>query len=76
MLMVLSIVDLLGCFWSWGVMHNYATEMAKRRSSYTGGFYDLTEREVEAVPDWIAGVNLLFSLGSVALLVTGIVLFW
>lgn len=72
-LMVIAIVATVGCFWSWGVMHNYATEFAKLRSNYTGGFYDITKREVEAVPDWITTVNMIFTLVALVLLITGIV---
>lgn len=73
-LMVLAIVITIGCLWSWGVMHNYATELAKRRPDYTGGFYDITGHEADRVPDWIAIVNMLFSLAGVALLITSILL--
>lgn len=73
-LMILAIVAALACFWSWGIMHNYATEQAKRRSNYTGGFYDITKREAHAVPDWICTVNMLFSLAGLILLITGIVI--
>ncbi|MGB2984526.1 MAG: hypothetical protein WBE26_01475 [Phycisphaerae bacterium] len=73
-LMVIAIVALVGCFWSWGIMHNYATELAKRRSNYTGGFYDVTKREAHSVPDWITVINMVFSLAGLVLLTTGIVL--
>ena len=73
-LMVLAIVAAVGCFWSWGIMHNYATDVAKRKSNYTGGFYDITHREAQAVPDWISMVNMLFSLAGLVLLITGIVM--
>jgi len=73
-LMILAILAAIGCFWSWGVMHNYATELAKRRRNYTGGFYDITPKEAEAVPDWISRLNIGFSLLGLLLLITGIVL--
>ena len=73
-LMILAIVAAVGCFWSWGIMHNYATEAAKRRSNYTGGFYDITNREAQAVPDWISTANMLFSLAALVLLNVGIVM--
>ena len=57
-----------------GVMHNYATEAAKGRLDYSGGFYDFTKREVESVPDWPAVVNLLSFIAAVGLLITGLVL--
>lgn len=72
-LMVIAIVSAVGCFWSWGIMHNYATEAAKRRPDYTGGFYDITNREAKAVPDWVATLNMIFALVGVVLLITGIV---
>lgn len=73
-LMVIAIFVSVGCFWSWGIMHNFATIQARRRSDYSGGFYDLTTQEVEAVPDWITRVNLLFSLIGLVLLIVGIVI--
>jgi len=73
-LMILAIVAAVGGFWSWGIMHNYTTELAKRRPDYTGEFYDITDREARAVPDWITVVNMVFSLAGLVLLVTGIVL--
>jgi hypothetical protein len=72
-LMVFAIIVAVGCFWSWGVMHNYATELAKRRSDYTGGFRDIASREAEGVPNWITLVNMLFSLAGLILLIIGIV---
>jgi len=72
-LMVVAIVTAVGCFWSWGIMHNYATNLAKRRSDYTGGFYDLTKQEAEAVPNWITVVNMGVSFLGVILLIAGIV---
>ena len=73
-LMILAIVTTVGCFWSWGIMHNYATDMAKRRSNYTGGFYDITDQEADLVPNWITIVNMLFSLAGLVLFITGIVM--
>ena len=60
--------------WSWGVMHNHATEAAKNRSSYTGGFSDFTKREVDAVPDWLAMVNLVGFVAAVGLLIAGFII--
>ena len=73
LLMVFAIVAAVGCFWSWGIMHNYATELAKRRSNYTAGFYDITNREAQAVPNWLATLNMIFTLAGVTLLIIGIV---
>jgi hypothetical protein len=72
-LMGVAIATTVGCFWSWGVMHNYATDAAKRRSDHTGGFYDLTKQEAEAVPNWITVVNMVFSFLGIILLIAGIV---
>ena len=71
-LMILAIIITIGCFWSWGVMHNFAIESAKRRRNYRGGFYDVMPQEVESVPDWITCINMGFSLIGLLLLVTGI----
>ena len=73
-LMILAIIATIGCFWSWGVMHNFATESAKRRRNYGGGFHDIIPQEVESVPDWIARINMGFSLIGLLLLITGIVM--
>ncbi len=72
-LMVIAIVAAVGSLWSWGIMHNYATDLAKRRSNYTGRFYDITDSEAGAVPNWIAIVNMIFSLAGLVLVITGIV---
>ena len=53
-------------YWSFGVMHNYATEAAKRRSGYEGGFSDFTAREVDEIPNWIGAVNLAATIAVVA----------
>jgi hypothetical protein len=72
-LMTLSIIATIGCFWSWGVMHNYVTELAKRRRNYTGGFYDFTPKEIQAVPNWITWLNMGFTFMGVILLIIGII---
>ena len=68
----LAVFTAVGTFWSYGVMHNFATEAAKRRSSYKGKFYDITAKETDSVPNSIAGMNLLFSLASIGLLMYGV----
>jgi len=73
-LMILAIIAAIGCFWSWGVMHNYATEAAKRRNNYRGGFHDIMPHEAQAVPDWITRINMGFNLIGVGLLIIGIVM--
>jgi len=62
-LLVVTLLLTLVSFWSWGIMHNFATEAAKKRSSYEGGFYDFTPQEAHAVPNWITRINLLSSIG-------------
>ena len=71
-LLTLAIGSTVGCFWSWGIMHNYATEAAKRRSSYDGGFYDITEDEADSVPNWIAIVSICSSALALVLLTVAI----
>ena len=66
--------DTIGTFWSYGVMHNYAVAAALRRRSFRGGFYDIETREADAVPDWIAYLNLGFSLAAVGLLILSAVI--
>jgi hypothetical protein len=72
-LFALAIASSAGCFWSWGIMHNYATNAAKKRSSYRGDFYDLTGEEVRSAPNWVTVVNMFLALAAVGLLITGIV---
>lgn len=67
----LALVATLGVLWTYGVMHNYATESAKRRSGYTGRFYDLTDRDVASAPDWLAGLNLLLTVIVLVLCIYG-----
>jgi len=71
-LMLIAIITAFGSLWSWGIMHNYATEFARRRPNYKGGFYDFTEKEVQLVPKWITIVNIGFTLLGSALLIYGI----
>lgn len=73
-LFVLAILSAIGYFWSWGIMHNYATRAAGRRSSYRGGFYDIREDEAETVPDWLTWVNMAFTAAGLVLLVTAVIL--
>ena len=49
-------------FWSYGVMHNYAIEVAKKRQGFNGRFYDIAPHEADAVPNWIAMINMLSSI--------------
>ena len=68
-LFTFSVVFTIACLCSWGVMHNFATESAKRRSTYTGGFYDLTEIEVDSVPNWVTTINMLSTFAVVVILI-------
>ena len=72
-LLSLSIICAVGCFWSWGVMHNFAMELARRRSNFTGDFYDVHIREAQSVPNWITAINILFSVSSLILLIIAII---
>ncbi|MDO8733585.1 MAG: hypothetical protein Q7K21_00305, partial [Elusimicrobiota bacterium] len=55
-LFLITIVFTVISFWSWGIMHNYATEAAKKRATYKGDFYDFTEQEVNSIPNWIVNI--------------------
>jgi len=69
----LAVIVSIGTFWSWGIMHNFATDKARQRKVYCGGFYDITEKEADSVPNWIASVNFVFALSGFILLITAIV---
>ncbi len=73
-LMTVAFIVSIGCFWSWGVMHNFATEAAKRRRGYKGGFYDFAEKDVQTVPNWITRINMGFSLLGLILFICGILI--
>ncbi len=73
-LMIIPLFVGIGYFWSWGIMHNFATKAATRRADYTGGFYDITPEEAATVPDWIAAANMLFTMAIMILLITSLVL--
>ena len=64
----------VGAFWTYGVMHNFATDSAKRRRSYDGGFSDLSENDLNAVPNGLALLNLLASLACFGLLITAAIM--
>jgi hypothetical protein len=72
MLCIIALLITMGCFWSWGVMHNYATEMAKRRLNYTGQFFDITPEDTHAVPDWITRINMAFTIGAIIIFLLSI----
>lgn len=71
-LLWLSVASGIVALWSHGIMHNYAMKAAKQRPGFTGRFYDITEREAESVPNWLAAVNMFSSLVAFVLLVVGI----
>ncbi len=58
--------------WSYGIMHNYAMEAAKRRPGFRGHFNDITEQEANEAPNWLAAMNLLSSLAAFVLLIAAI----
>ena len=76
-------------FWSWGVMHNFATESAKKRRELTVENMRLERRfeeditrfdsrlvtpgaiDVEAVPNWVATINMLVTFVGFVLLICG-----
>jgi len=72
-LFTLAVASAAGCFWSWGVMHNYSTNAAKKSSSYRGDFYDFTGQEIQSASNWITVVNMFLTLTDVGLLITGLV---
>jgi hypothetical protein len=71
--MIISIFVFIGIFWSYGIMHNFAIEAAKKRTSYTGGFHDFTNKEIQDVPDWVSTINMIMSLVSTILLVISVI---
>lgn len=73
-LMYIAITIAIGCYWSWGIMHNFATEMAKKRPDYSGSFFDITKSEARSVPNWITIVNIVFTLSSLAVFIGAITL--
>jgi hypothetical protein len=66
-----AVAATVGAFWSFGIMHNYAIESAKKREGFTGGFYDLTSQDAAAAPDWATRVNILCSILIMMLFVFG-----
>ena len=85
----LSIASGIVAFWSWGVMHNYATESAKSRhdmmlesmraedrpedeiARFDSCIIDPGPADVNAVPNWLATVNMVATLVGVVLLISG-----
>jgi hypothetical protein len=73
-LLILAAIAAVGSLWSYGVMHNFAVESARRRQNYSGAFYDFRVRDLDAVPNWLAKVNFLFSVGAFILLIVAVVM--
>ncbi len=67
-----SIVSGVVATWSYGIMHNHAMAAAKRRPGFSGRFYDITEREADSAPNWLAALNMLSSLAASVLLIAAI----
>lgn len=75
-----AIISMLLHFWSWGVMHNFATDEARRLSSRNPGFWfdrmDESQKQqlLHAVPDHVAWINLIASAVAILLLLYGIIM--
>lgn len=74
LLLIIGIIVLIGTVGSYGIMHNYATDEAKKRSSYIGGFNDFTTEEVESIPNWITSINMIMSIIGIILLVISVLI--
>lgn len=72
-LMWLALAVSAATLWSYGIMHNFAIEAAKRRPGFTGHFYDITPREADAVPNGPTRANLTATLLAVILLGVSVV---
>lgn len=80
-LLVLAATAAIGSFWTFGIMHNYAMDLAKRRSNFTGQFWDITPDEADAVPNGWAFANFIcsaacFVLFLVAAVMSGVRMFF
>lgn len=71
-----SIAVTVGCLWSYGLMHNYATNQAAQRRSYKGGFFDFLEDDLDAVPDWLTWINMGFALAALVALIGAAIASW
>ena len=60
--------------WSYGIMRHHAVESAKKRLDYRGGFYNFNDRDWDAVPNWLAVVNMAGFVAAFCLLVAGCLL--
>ena len=86
-LWALTIVNAIVNFWSYGVMHNYAVRQSLRgikrlreNLAFDGTLDVEKERELDrlklksnpdAVPDWLAGINILSTLVGLVGLIYG-----
>lgn len=89
-LVALAVINALVNFWSYGVMHNYAvsssSQRIKRLRENLQNQEDFTperqaaldriplELDPNAVPDWLAKVNLATTILGVLCIVTGIII--
>ncbi len=71
-LLIVAIIVTIICFWSWGIMHNYAVKEATRRRNYSGKFYDIEEDDLYIVPDWLTFINMISTIGNLALLIVSL----
>ena len=60
--------------WSYRIMRHHAVESAKKSLDYRGGFYHFNDHDWDAVPNWLAVVNMAGFVAAVGLLVAGFVL--
>lgn len=73
-LLIVALIITVLCFWSWGIMHNYATNAAKKRNNYSGNFFDITDEEASIVPDWITFINIISTVGNLLLLIVSLII--
>jgi hypothetical protein len=88
-LLSLSIAAGIIALWSWGAMHNFATESAARRRGlilenmrregrsdedivrFDSRLVSADTFDVNAVPNWIAAINMLSTIAGLILLIWG-----
>lgn len=73
---ILSAAATVLSFWSLGVMHNFAVEQARGRSSFRGGFGDFEPGELIPIPRWLTTLNFLSSLVVLVMLAWSVVRLW
>jgi len=54
--------------WTWGIMHNQATEAAKRRLGFRGDFFDFRASEIAAVSDKLTVLNFFSTFGAAVMM--------